>query len=429
MTATTFLQKIVNTISFPYLRAAYIPTVYYTAFATSFWSMQATWYIYFLKYLSPVEIALVHTIGFIVGLTADLPTGYIADRFGRSRVLAIGLAVFSLGITLLGLVQAAWHIFALEIMIQIGLAGVSGALEAVLYDLSKNLASDQAKPADSNSLQADLSKDEIFNLIYSKVRVLNLVALITSAFIGGLLFQLSDRLPWIAMGIICAIASLLVVRIPVTKGIEEPESTTGRHHTIEAIKILSHKNLRYLLPSVLLLGGLAFNADWGIFYAGVFEELSINPTTIGFALAFFYSIGVAISNFHYKIYNFFGNYSGFKAYAMYCFVVLAAGSLFQFNGSLLSIVFLGLYILGSSSFLSYQTSVINAVASDEHRATALSTVGMSSKFLYLFLAPPMGYFFSEGQGGSNYAMLAIIALIGLSIIVITKPKQKKSHAI
>ncbi len=121
-------------IYFPYIRNRSIAVPYFAYFATSAWFISSIWYSYFLRIASPEKIAIVQSLSFIVGIVMDIPTGYLADKFGRKKLLAIGLLLFGIALSLFAFVSNLWQLFAFEVLVQIGLACISGAQEAVLHN-------------------------------------------------------------------------------------------------------------------------------------------------------------------------------------------------------------------------------------------------------------------------------------------------------
>ncbi len=90
--------------------------------------------------LSQAEYGLLQGLYYLVAVAAEVPTGVLADRFGRKTILAVGAAINGIGC----FVFASAHdfpTFALgELLFGLGTAFVSGADSALLYD---SLAAEQ----------------------------------------------------------------------------------------------------------------------------------------------------------------------------------------------------------------------------------------------------------------------------------------------
>lgn len=84
--------------------------------------------------LSQVEYGLLQGLYYLVAVAAEVPTGVLADRFGRKAILALGAAINGLGCFVFAL-SHDFGTFALgEILFGLGTAFVSGADSALLYD-------------------------------------------------------------------------------------------------------------------------------------------------------------------------------------------------------------------------------------------------------------------------------------------------------
>jgi len=90
-----------------------------------------------IKYLSIGQLGLIDAFVFAIGLVADIPTGVLADRFGRRRIVILGVALGGAGYTVWGLASAGWMVVVGNILYAIGVSFQSGADDAMMYDYLK----------------------------------------------------------------------------------------------------------------------------------------------------------------------------------------------------------------------------------------------------------------------------------------------------
>lgn len=84
--------------------------------------------------LSQAEYGLLQGLYYLVAVAAEVPTGVLADRFGRKTILAAGAAINGIGCYVFA-VSHDFPTFALgEVLFGLGTALVSGADTALLYD-------------------------------------------------------------------------------------------------------------------------------------------------------------------------------------------------------------------------------------------------------------------------------------------------------
>jgi len=79
----------------------------------------------------------------ITVLLAELPSGYVADLWGRRRALVVGALCLGIGHTILVFAQDFWSLVLFEVALGIAVSLISGADIAVLYDTQLALGHDE----------------------------------------------------------------------------------------------------------------------------------------------------------------------------------------------------------------------------------------------------------------------------------------------
>jgi DHA3 family tetracycline resistance protein-like MFS transporter len=111
-------------------------TVYYGlefALAMPTWVVVAVYLVREL-HLSPLQLVLMGTAMEATVFLCEIPTGVVADTYGRRRSLSIGLLVTGAAWMLVGVVSAPWAIVALWALWGFGYTFTSGAYEAWITD-------------------------------------------------------------------------------------------------------------------------------------------------------------------------------------------------------------------------------------------------------------------------------------------------------
>ncbi|NNC55485.1 MAG: MFS transporter, partial [Pseudomonadales bacterium] len=86
------------------------------------------------KGLSMQEVFSLQALFALIVLVTEVPSGYVADLFGRKQTLLIGAAFCGVGHSLLLLADGFWGLAMFEAALAIGHSLVSGADIALLYD-------------------------------------------------------------------------------------------------------------------------------------------------------------------------------------------------------------------------------------------------------------------------------------------------------
>ncbi|MFF5368814.1 MFS transporter [Streptomyces sp. NPDC013187] len=151
---------------------------------------------------SAAQIAVLQTLLYIVSALAEVPTGFIADRVGRRASIVIGQAL--IGACLIGQVTLSGYaafvvLFALQ---GIGMACVSGAETALLYDLLRR------RGAETHYVK-----------VKSRYATFAATTMALAIALGGSLQQISWELVYLASA--CALllaAAVLLTRVPEIRG-------------------------------------------------------------------------------------------------------------------------------------------------------------------------------------------------------------------
>ena len=80
------------------------------------------------------RIAMLELFFMVCIFVLEMPTGVVADKFGRKYSIISALLLSSLSIGLFGLADAYWVLFIAELLGAAGVAFLSGADQALLYD-------------------------------------------------------------------------------------------------------------------------------------------------------------------------------------------------------------------------------------------------------------------------------------------------------
>ncbi len=331
----------------------------------------------------------------------DVPAGYLADRWGRKNTLVLGAFIMVVAYTSLALATGFWSAMFAEALIGVGIATVSGANSALLYDTLL-----------SQGREGEYRKREGFRF------ALQLYSCSLACIAGGYLYAIDHHLPLIIeiILIICgAIVALGFVEPPRHKHI------TG-HHPLKDIRdtliyvLHGHREIAGIVLLMVIVFSTTKICMWGIqAYA---DALHISEIYNGWIISAVMLCGAVSGHFGHKILpSLRGEQALQSLIVMLVIVLLVAGVSMSFVG----IVALGLEAFVYGFGMPRAQEAINNLVDSSRRATVLSTANLASALGFIPLSQMFG--FVTGRADISTALityagvLVILALIAKLITV------------
>ena len=164
--------------------------------------------------LNMAQVLLLQSAFMIALFIFEIPTGALADRFGRRLTVVLSGIVTALSIVVYT-ITPRFELFLLgEVLFALGAALQNGADDALLVDTLKALGK-----------EGELRKH------LNRLRTISLVGIAVASPIGSVLAQLTDvRLPFLLTSVSLALASL------VAAGLYEPPRTNGKKGSFELMR-------------------------------------------------------------------------------------------------------------------------------------------------------------------------------------------------
>ena len=332
----------------------------------------------------------------------EIPSGYIADVFGRKHTLSVGAILCFLGFLIISSSYSFWYFLIGEIILGIGSSFISGSDSALLYD----------------SLSESKKEKE-----YTKVEGISYgignFSEALAGICGGILAEVSLRLPWQLQVVVAGLI------IPLTFLLKEPSI---------------HKESK--LPQ-------SFSALWSVVKFSLIENrllkwLIILSSIIGFATLslawlaqpYFKSIGLSFKfiGISWAILNLATGFSSMNAYRIeskltqnkllllisigICIPILLLYPFYSFQGLALILIVYLVRGIGTPVLRNY----INEVTSSNIRATVLSIRSFCIRLTFSILAPFLGWIADIYSLKESFLMLGLI-LIFSSFYAIFKLKK------
>lgn len=333
----------------------------------------------------------------------EVPTGAVADKIGRKHSMAVGAIVVAIAVVIYGSIPR-FEIFLLgEFLFAMGVAFMSGADEALLYDTLKEAGREK-------------ESQKIFGLANS----INLLGIMIAAPIGSVIasvYGLNAPMQFSAIPLLLAAIVAWTIKEP---KIHDAQSEKRRY--LEVVKkgfthLFYHKTLRLLTLDAIIVSASAYFVIW--FYQPLFLKIGIPIYYFGFAHAFLVGSEILVSSNFTFFEKIFGSAKSFiRSSAM---IVIFSFLLVAIFPNIITILIL--LILGGGfglTRLTLMTSYMNKFIPSPERATILSSISMFRRFLLVFLNPIIGF-------TADRSLTLALLLVGLFplIIFLFSPVEKE----
>ena len=331
----------------------------------------------------------------------DVPAGYLADRWGRKNTLILGAFTLCAAYGTLGLATGFWSALFAQGFIGVGIALISGANSALLYDTLL-----------SQGREAEYRQREGFRF------ALQLYSCSFAAIAGGYLYAIDHYLPLIleiAMIAMGGIVAFFFVEPPRHKVIAE-------HHPLRDIKdtliyvLHGHREIAGIVLLMVIVFSTTKICMWGI--QAYTEALHYPEVYNGWIISAVMLFGAVSGHFGHKVLpNLRGQQALQGLIVMLVIILLVAG----FSMSFVGIIALGLEAFVYGFGMPRAQETINNLVDSSRRATVLSTANLATSLGFIPLSQMVGFVTDHADISTaliTYAgVLVVLAIIAKLITV------------
>lgn len=372
-----------------------IKNEYLYRFFSSFDITSAIWVLYLgYKGMNLVQIGLLEGIFHVTGLLSEIPTGALADLFGRRRILIIG-RMMSLISAIIMLFSNSFLGFAMGFILSAwGYNLNSGSEEALIYDTLK-----------------ELKKEDEYLKINGKINLIIEISQGLAVFIGGILSQIDFSISYITaiiVGIISLTFSFNFKEVDIRDDFEE--RITIINHFKKSMKVL--KDNRKLL-NIIMFFPIVYTFSAIVYFYGQQFLNDLGYSRLNISIIFLFNgilsaIGAILSDKIYKKYN----ASGWLSISMIIsFLLILMGNI---SKELSIFTFLAIGFL-TAILQPISSKLINSMVESKQRATIISVESMFYSLMMIILFPVCGLI---GDLLSLELSFEIIGIIGVVITTI-----------
>lgn len=328
----------------------------------------------------------------------DVPAGYLADRWGRRKVLILGAGLLGTGYLALMMANGFWSAVAAQAYLGMGIATISGAHSALLYDSLL-----------SAGRESEYRKREGFRF------ALQLYAVTIACVIGGYLYAIHRELPLILSAIIYgagAIVALFLIEPERHKILQEKHPLKDMRDTIIYV-LHGHPEIAAITLMMVIVFSTTKICMWSIqAYAGATGTPELYN---GWIVAGAMLLGAVSSQYGHHI---FKNTSGrtiLFLMALYLAVIMAAAGIINAPWA---VAFLCAEAFVFGFAMPRAQEAINKLVDSSMRATVLSSANLCMSLGFIPLSQFLGIVTDSTNmmiGLIYYAVLLAALAVGIRL--------------
>jgi MFS family permease len=346
------------------------------------------------------QIMILQSIYAVSVVILELPTGALADYFGKRLSLIFGALFFSLGFLIYGISSVFWHFVLGELILGVGAALISGADSAFLHESLKFI-----------------NKGSDYKDTEGKVQGLTSISRAIGKLLGGLLGSISLSFTLLATAISTFVAFIISLFFAkTTEDLPRKEKTEYIQIIKDSLSIVTkEKRVLWLVLFFASFNALIWSTHW--FSQPYLQMLNIPVVYFGLIFASFNIVAALASS----------QINNLEKLVKRPFIVM---SLIAIISLFILGTFPGYYVIPLWAFFSVfmvinktlVTHKILELVPSNRAATVLSFMNLVRRFIYAGFGPVLGFVADEHGLTSALKFNAVILLIVLGILYLARKK-------
>lgn len=366
----------------------------------------AIWVLYLaFKGMSLVEIGILESIYHIASLFFELPSGAIADLYGKKICIVIGRVLEVISCILMIISNSFWGFAIAFILSSTAMSLHSGAAEALVYDSLK-----------------ELGEEDKYKRIWGELAFVMSIGQGIAVLLGGILADVKFLYAYI-LGLIIQIVAVAMAchfkEPPTYKNQEEQQGNVLVSQLLTSIQVLEkRKVVFYLILFSALIGSLQTTV---FFYSQkYFSDMSYSKTAIAIICALSSLIEAISSKYAYKfekILKIRGSLISIGAVNVLALLGLA-------SVKDLAVVFFMLTSITSGLGFTIFSDYINARIPSEYRATILSVDSLCFSMFMICIFPLVGLLAEKIGLSITFGIVAVLYIPAILFLILKFRKHK-----
>jgi len=350
------------------------------------------WVLIWRSYLSWEQIAMVSSIGLLASLLLELPSGAMADLWGRKNTVIFGRVIGVIGFIILTLATNFWMFVLGNVLYLANWAFESGALDALLFD----------------SMKENGVGEEAYQKVQADTFFWCTIGMAAASTFGGYLYTIHSQLPYLATAVV-ALGALLTsfgLQEPALDSVKVDLKSYLRQNWEGFLHIFRNKKIRAVSLFSVLINFVAYVGLWYL-YEPRLAEAGFPASLLGLLVSGTYLIrafGTKLIPLALKL--------GDKNIPIFLTLVQALGSALSFIenrfGAISSVY---LRKMSDGFRVPILSRIQNVELESRYRATSLSAISLLGNILISGVGPVIGYLNENGTVSHTLGYFAIIGVV------------------
>lgn len=350
------------------------------------------------------EIALLNSVYALTAIVFEVPTGALADRFGRCRAMLLGSLLMALGCVVDFGGRGFWTFALGEGLLALGITLTSGADSAYLYDLLRSAGREHEYRGHEGSATA--------------AKLLGAAAALVA---GGLIGRHSPATTYAVSAAVCGVAALvaMMMREPAFEREEDSAFFSGMAHAARAVVV--QPSLRFAVGFSVLLFTLL---RMGLYlYPAYLTGAGMNVAWVGIVLAALSLVGAVAAARIEGIRRLLG-----ESRMVWVMPILLAlsyvllGRFFAYWG----VALLAVQAAVNGLYSPFSKELLNReIADSGQRATVLSVESMARRLFFGAFAPVAGVLMDAHGPSRGLYLCAGVGLAGGLVLLLSTARRHR----
>lgn len=379
---------------------------------TSMWFVGAIWLYFYRLFITDQQVGILDGMAFAIGLLAEVPSGALADKFGRDKMVRLGQLLAGTGLLIQVAGSSFVPFFVGQAVLMIGISLVSGADEALFFQ----------------KLQFSKSSTDWRRLV-TRSSQCGMVGALVATITGGWLHTINPRIPWILNGLVFIAAAAVIwsvkdERVKQKRQKFGPELRSYLHDIRTGFAQFRLPKLWIYVPFIITVQGLFYTTGYGLLRLILLDRFHFDPFWGSVAVASSSLITVGLLAYMHK------NADSLSEKKVLTLIGLIAASSLLLSLANIGlwgyVVILALYA-GEHVLQPFLSEALNNRAPEAQRATVLSVAAFLKSLPYVLLAPMIGYLSTHNH--IEYFLVVWSVLIFIAVALYLAAKKRDTHVV